>query len=704
MMNETTRTSTPDEAKRAVTRRRLVSIRLVVTAAAVTITAAAVLAVGMVGERQSRNALTAEIESRLMLSARNLALSASSPLLDEFPELTLHPMIKEMQAAQPDLAFVVVIDHEGKIQGHADSREIGGTYVRPEGFAARSTRVELGSGEELSASENTIVAVAPILHPSGRVLGRAELGLKSAYIEAIIGSTRRVQLIILVVTLVLGVGAAFFLINYLMRPIPVLRAGLERIGRGDLDTPLPVQDHTELGLLAEAVNRMTGDLRLAQQQLVEKERLAHEVALAREIQTSLLPEDVTRIKSFVVAGSQHAATEVGGDYYDILELADGKVGVAIADVSGKGLAGCLVMSMVSALLHAFKDTFQSPAALLGRLDAELGGSLRRGSFVTMFYGILDPDSGHFVCASAGHNPTLIYRRTEGKVEEIASRGVPLGAIRGGAAARTYKDASMTLGAGDVVLQYTDGINEAFNRSREQFGLERIAGILAEKASEGAATILEQQRLAVDLWTDGDHSHDDETLLVISRENVVALERAAPDRATGINPADSLEEALERGCHLELAASLEAMGAVPAWIAGLETFAGWTEAEMNVISTAVYESCANIAEHGYRLDGRKSMDLWWVSGSASPKSGRNDGNEGPGYFLIRDHGRPFSADNWKESDFRDPAVWRRGRGFGLDIIHRAMLSVDYRTTTDNGNLTVLVVEGRKHDQTRISRHA
>src|SRR5262249_50265734 len=216
-----------------------------------------------------------------------------------------------------------------------------------------------------------------------------------------------------------------------------------------LDSPIHVTDRTELGLLADAINEMSGRLRRAQVDMLERARLSHEVDLARGIQRSLLPARPAEAGPFLIAGDQRAAAEVGGDYYDVLRLSDGRVAVAVADVSGKGLAGCLVMSMLSALLRALRNDHASPSALLCALDERLSETLRPGTFVTMFYGIVDPGRRRLTFASAGHNPLLVYRHASRTVERVEDHGVPLAAVRGGAIRATLRDQTMVLGPGDV---------------------------------------------------------------------------------------------------------------------------------------------------------------------------------------------------------------------------------------------------------------
>jgi anti-sigma regulatory factor (Ser/Thr protein kinase) len=119
----------------------------------------------------------------------------------------------------------------------------------------------------------------------------------------------------------------------------------------------------------------------------------------------------------------------------------------------------------------------------------------------------------------------------------------------------------------------------------------------------------------------------------------------------------------------------------------------------MLDLALYETCANIVEHGYGKDATRSLELWWVAGSASAA------NRAPrGYFLLRDHGRAFEPDRSKETDYGDPRVRRRGRGFGLDIIHRAMSGVTYHPGTSVGNITILDWDPRKAELREVTRHA
>ncbi len=681
-------------------RRRIVSMRLVVTSVTVGLTTAAVVSVGALAERSARRTLTREIEMRLVLEARYLALTSAGALLSELPELTLHPLVREMQTERPELAFVVVADHRGAIQGHADARRLGTPWTPPAGLRPVGTSMRLEPGESLLGDKHLLVVQAPVTSVVGQRLGTAVVGMRRSYIGAAVASARRQQLLFLAGLLALGVALALVVMTALLRPIGALRAGLERIGRGDLDTPLRLRDRTELGLLADAVNDMAGQLKAAQRELVEKERLARELELARDIQQRLLPAGPRTAGGCVVRGAHRAAAEVGGDYYDVLPLPDGRLAITIADVSGKGLGGCLLMSMLSSLLRALKTEHGSPSALLVALEGLLGDALPQGSFITMFYGLLDPETGRLVYASAGHSPVLVYRAAESRVETFTGGGIPVGALRGGLLASTLKDSVLELRPGDVLVQYTDGVSEAFKAGGdEQFGLERVQQVVRQHGAKGCDGVIAALTQALLAWAGGDAPHDDETLLVVGR----GVEAAAPAAREPVasrpgvvrgDPLVLLERAQREGCAWTVPAELERLAELHGWLDRCPHLRDLDAQGFATLESALYEACANIVEHGYRNDRSQTLEVWWLPGAAEG-DGEPSGLRSwaasrvcRGLFVVRDRGFPFSPGRWQPTDFGDRNVWKQGRGFGLDIIHRTMCEVAYHPGTTAGNITLM----------------
>ena len=685
----------------------VLSIRWIVAGAAAVLVAIAVLGVTVVTERRTRDVLVREIEARLFLQARSLAVASSGAMLTEYPEFTLTPLLSEMQAHQPELALLIVVDRSEAIQGHSDVRRTGTRYTPPRDLTAVSSSVPLRSDERLAGTPSMLVATVPVRDSGGRILGQAIVGLRRSHIQAALDEIGRQQLLVLGVLLAIAIGCSVVLMSILMRPISSLRAGIERIGRGEFETPLELKDRTEFGLLAGAVNDMAAALKSAQSEMVERERLAHEMELAQEIQRSLLPSHPTTAGAFVIVGKQWAAAEVGGDYYDVQELADGTVALTIADVAGKGLAGCLVASMLFSLIRALRPTHVTPTSLLIALDERLSEILRRGTFVTMFYGLLDPRTGRLTYASAGHNPILLYRAADRRVEWHESTGIPLSAIRGGAIATTLADCVLELRPGDMLVQSTDGINEAEEPGeRKSFGFNGMEEFVLRSAHLDAHALVDRLHDAVAAWRGDGAPMDDETLLVVVRDGspVSAAPRAGD--APSAEALRRLEEARGRGKRLALPATLDSLHRIDAWLQE-QGLVDATPSEAGILlSLTLYELCANIVEHGCANDAGASVELWWLPGGPEPATNGCAG-ERAGTFVLLDHGRPFVPSHERTTDLDDRAVRARGRGLGLEIVRRAAIPVAYHPSTEVGNLTILdwnpVSEGADREELRHAQH-
>jgi response regulator RpfG family c-di-GMP phosphodiesterase len=263
---------TSPRGERADGRPRVLSMKLILSAMTALMVAGAVMVVGMVSERSSRSLLRQETEARLVLEARNLAMASVGPLLGQFPELALCPLVREMHDRRKDLALVVVLDHEGRVAGHSDPHALGNTFTSLGAFLPENTQTPLRPDEEFRGNADLFVACAPVLHANGARLGTVVVGQRRDYLIAAQRAMRRQELG-LAALLALGGGIiAVGLMRRLLRPIDVLRRGLERIGRGELDEPIRLRDRTELGQLAHTVNEMSGQLATSRREAAAKER------------------------------------------------------------------------------------------------------------------------------------------------------------------------------------------------------------------------------------------------------------------------------------------------------------------------------------------------------------------------------------------------------------------------------------------------
>lgn len=241
-------------------------------------------------------------------------------------------------------------------------------------------------------------------------------------------------------------------------------------------------------------------------------RVQEELRLAADIQLRLLPESAPEIEGYDLAGTSIPAQSVGGDYFDFLPLEDGKIAACVADVSGKGLPAALLMSNLQAALRARYDSCRSPSECLTVLSSLLYRNTHRGSFVTMVYGILDVTTHTLAYANAGHNRPLLCG-SDASIERLETAGLVLGAI----ASLDYEADRIDIEPGSVLLIYSDGVTEAMNDARAEYGEDRLATVLVESREKSADAILKRITDDVAAHAGDTPQHDDMTLLVIKRD-------------------------------------------------------------------------------------------------------------------------------------------------------------------------------------------
>jgi sigma-B regulation protein RsbU (phosphoserine phosphatase) len=241
---------------------------------------------------------------------------------------------------------------------------------------------------------------------------------------------------------------------------------------------------------------------------LEKERQDRDLQIARGIQQSLFPRSAPQVEGFEVVAESRSCFQVGGDYYDFIPLEEGRLGLVIADVSGKGTPASLMMASVHAWLQAMAGTAR-PTQVLERLNRFLHANTQTSRYVTLFYAELDPGRRRLAYVNAGHVPPYV-RRADGREERLTAGGPVLGLLEDVA----LEAGEVRLGPGDVVAAVTDGVTEAVNARDEEFGDERVRRALAEAAGRGAAAALRALVTAVDGWVGAAGCTDDLTALIL----------------------------------------------------------------------------------------------------------------------------------------------------------------------------------------------
>lgn len=255
---------------------------------------------------------------------------------------------------------------------------------------------------------------------------------------------------------------------------------------------------------------------MAHQAAAEKKQIEAELKSASDIQRILLPAQAPEFPGFTIAGKNIPARVLSGDYFDYVPLADGGLGIVIADVSGKGTAAAIITAMCRSAMRFSACGASGPAAALGAVNRQLYPDIREDMFITMIYLMASADGSSFKLARAGHTRPLVWRKQLGKVETLNSGGLAVGIDKGSVFDRVTKDLDFQLAEGDTLLLYTDGVNEAMDAQGEEFGEERIHTTLAALAAQGPQAVLDGLIYEVDKFCGGRRGHDDITLVVLQK--------------------------------------------------------------------------------------------------------------------------------------------------------------------------------------------
>jgi sigma-B regulation protein RsbU (phosphoserine phosphatase) len=323
-------------------------------------------------------------------------------------------------------------------------------------------------------------------------------------------------LIIQFVALVMGLALA----RSITSSIHELSMGTERVRQGDFAHRIKIQANDQLGELAGSFNQMTGSIENLLLTAAEKKRLEEELRIARQIQMSLLPRGPLDFAGLTVTALCVPAREVGGDYYDFFKLPQNRLGVLIADVSGKGTSAALYMAELKGLVLSLSQIYFSPRQLLIEVNRIISENLDSRSFITMTYAVIDVDRGSMTFARAGHTP-MVYLPNPGANRPGAQVLVPSGMVVGlridGAAEMfdsLLEEEVVELGAGDVIVLYTDGITEAMNAASDLFGDARLSQIVEEHGHLDSSELRERILREIEAFVAGADQHDDMTMILL----------------------------------------------------------------------------------------------------------------------------------------------------------------------------------------------
>jgi sigma-B regulation protein RsbU (phosphoserine phosphatase) len=305
------------------------------------------------------------------------------------------------------------------------------------------------------------------------------------------------------------------------------------VRQGDFTHRIDIRSRDQLGELADSFNQMTGSIENLLQTAAEKKRLEEELRIARQIQMSLLPRGPVDIRGLAVAALCVPAREVGGDYYDFFPLGAERLGVLIADVSGKGTSAALYMAELKGLMLSLSQIHHSPRQLLIEVNRIISENLDSRSFITMTYAIIDLAEGTMVYARAGHTPMIYVSGTDAPArgsKVLTPSGMVLGLRIPGASEKfsdLLEEERLSLHPGDVIVLYTDGITEAMNAESDLFGESRLSRIVEEHGHLESGELRERILREIEAFVGAADQHDDMTMILMKVDTVgVPAERVA----------------------------------------------------------------------------------------------------------------------------------------------------------------------------------
>lgn len=446
--------------------------------------------------------------------------------------------------------------------------------------------------------------------------------------------------------------------------VPLVSQG-ELIGVLNLGPRLSEQDYSSddrklldnLAAQAAPALRVGQLVREQEAEAVTRQRYEQELEVARLIQQNFLPKELPDLPGWQIAAYYRPAREVGGDFYDVIPLPDGRVGFVVGDVTDKGVPAALVMSATRSLLRASAQRLIEPGIVLERVNDQLCPDMPEKMFVTCLYGVLDPHSGHLRFANAGHD--VPYVKIAGGVVELRARGMPLGLMTGMA----YEEKEATLQPGDSVLLHSDGVAEAHDPARDMFGFPRLMQTVAD-APDGQDLVGRVLSTLEAFTGAGADQEDDITMVTLLR----SADASSPAAAANGRVLAEFELPSAPGNERE------AMKRVERVVAELSL----GSARLERLKTAVAEATMNAMEHGneYRADRPVAIRVLH-----SPDRLR---------VLVTDQGDAAELSEPETPDLKAKLEGRqKARGWGMFLIEK-MVDEAHATNDEGGHTLELVL--------------
>lgn len=478
-----------------------------------------------------------------VLSERPVAESVSrlvwEPGDTDFNYTTIGTKITDFIKNREEIDRVIVISLDNFVEYSTDPELIFKNYKIP----AEKTQLHsdlISFKNEKNESIYCFVKEIVASDISKEKVGYLYLQVKKSHVNKEVVRRRVKDLQVAILVLLAGLAGTTILIYFVMNPFRKLARWVKDLGSGEVKDEIDFDSSDEVGEIAQAFSEITDKFRKSQKNLAEQERIQKEMQLAQDIQQTLLPSEMPDLEGYQVASYYEAAKEVGGDYYDFVQVDKDTLGIVVADVSGKGVPGSLVMTMIRTALRTEARSMKSASEVLARVNDFVVNDMKKGMFVTLFYIIIDSKKRRINYASAGHNPMILFRQGTKKTYYLNPRGFPVGISLPDPDLfkKSIESDTIQLAEDDILLIYTDGITEAMNSSRQLFSEERLLDVVRKSGHLTTQEFVEKLKDEIHSFTEGFEQNDDITLVAIK-------EKSTPEKIE-LNRAQSAHRAILKG--------------------------------------------------------------------------------------------------------------------------------------------------------------
>lgn len=431
-------------------------------------------------------------------------------------------LVDSYMRANDLLKSIVVVDPHATII--ADSREQSRLYLRYQ----EESISKLYSLDELSLSgvtDNKPYIMRKIEF-AGSNLGTVIVKYSSEVMEAELKKTKRIIFIITAIGLIVGITGIYLLSNYFVRPIGRIVGRVRRFAQGDLESQLPLTGAGEFYEISKALNELIMRIRRDRKNVVEREILQKEMEMAEQIQKALIPGRPPQMPSIQIGTIYKAARMVGGDLFDFIPIDEHTLGVVVADVSGKGVPGSLVMSMVRTAVRLESRGNHSARDILIKVNDFVAHDIKKGMFVTVLLALIDTSTGKINFVSAGHNPLIHFRYESKEAQLINAPGMPVGIKADNSLfGKALKEEHINLKTNDILLLYTDGVTEGRGKQKKTYGTDSMIQILKDNSEKGAIEIAQLIEADIMRFMGKTDQHDDITMVVLKNVSVNKSDRS-----------------------------------------------------------------------------------------------------------------------------------------------------------------------------------